>query len=86
MPSVVISSAQFPLQQISSSRLLVLVWFHIQAVPAFWSFTWTNLLRRRVLYWVAVGLGISMGYHRLHTHRGFKTYKCSSISSRSAAR
>jgi stearoyl-CoA desaturase (delta-9 desaturase) len=27
------------------------------------------------LYCVAGGLGISMGYHRLHTHRGFKTYK-----------
>jgi stearoyl-CoA desaturase (delta-9 desaturase) len=24
---------------------------------------------------MAVGLGISMGYHRLHTHRGFKTSK-----------
>jgi stearoyl-CoA desaturase (delta-9 desaturase) len=28
-----------------------------------------------VLHWLAVGIGISMGYHRLHTHRGFKTYK-----------
>ena len=26
------------------------------------------------------GFGISMGYHRLHTHRGFKTYKPSSTS------
>ena len=24
------------------------------------------------LYWVATGLGISMGYHRLHTHRSYK--------------
>ena len=53
----------------------VLVWFHVQAVAAFWSFTWTNLAVALVLYWVAVGLGISMGYHRLHTHRGFKTSK-----------
>jgi stearoyl-CoA desaturase (delta-9 desaturase) len=50
----------------------VLVWFHVQAVAAFFSFTWTNLIVAAVLYWVAVGLGISMGYHRLHTHRGFK--------------
>jgi fatty-acid desaturase len=52
---------------------IVLVWFHVQAIAAFFSFTWTNLIVAAVLYWVAVGLGISMGYHRLHTHRGFKT-------------
>ena len=54
---------------------VVLVWFHIQALAAFWSFTWTHLFVAVFLYWVAIGLGISMGYHRLHTHRGFKTFK-----------
>src|SRR5215210_9436449 len=54
---------------------IVLVWFHIQAVAAFWTFSWTNLMVAAFLYWVAIGLGISMGYHRLHTHRGFKTSK-----------
>jgi stearoyl-CoA desaturase (delta-9 desaturase) len=53
----------------------VLVWFHVQAIAAFFSFTWTNLIVAAVLYWMAIGLGISMGYHRLHTHRGFKTSK-----------
>ena len=24
-----------------------------------------------VLYWMTIGLGISLGYHRLHTHRSF---------------
>ena len=28
-----------------------------------------------VLHWLAVGFGISLGYHRLHTHRGYKTSK-----------
>ena len=28
-----------------------------------------------MLHWLAVGFGISLGYHRLHTHRGFKTSK-----------
>jgi fatty-acid desaturase len=51
----------------------VLVIFHVLAVTALFQFTWTNLIVAGVLYWVAVGLGISMGYHRLHTHRGFKT-------------
>jgi stearoyl-CoA desaturase (delta-9 desaturase) len=54
---------------------VVLIWFHIQAVAAFFTFTWTNLITAVVLYWIAGGWGISMGYHRLHTHRGFKTYK-----------
>ena len=52
-----------------------MVVFHVLAVAAFWFFTWTNLVVALVLYWMAVGFGISMGYHRLHTHRGFKTSK-----------
>ena len=46
-----------------------------RAVAAFWFFSWTNLLVALVLHWMAVGFGISLGYHRLHTHRGFKTSK-----------
>ena len=61
--------------KLSVLTCVVLVWFHIQALAAFWSFSWTNLAVALVLYWVSVGLGISMGYHRLHTHRGFKTFK-----------
>ena len=61
--------------KLSVLTFIVLAWFHIQAVAAFWSFTWTNLAVSTFLYWVAGGLGISMGYHRLHTHRGFKTYR-----------
>jgi fatty-acid desaturase len=55
--------------------VVVLVIFHVLAVVALFQFSWANLLAAAVLYWVAVGLGISMGYHRLHTHRGFKTPK-----------
>jgi fatty-acid desaturase len=53
----------------------ILIWFHIQAAVALFQFTWTNFYTALALYYVTVGLGISMGYHRLHTHRGFKTYK-----------
>src|SRR5688500_19277077 len=52
-----------------------MVVFHVLAVAAFWFFSWQNLVVALVLHWMAVGLGISMGYHRLHTHRGFKTPK-----------
>ena len=50
-----------------------MVAFHALAIAAFWYFSWTNLLVALVLHWLAVGFGISLGYHRLHTHRGFRT-------------
>jgi stearoyl-CoA desaturase (delta-9 desaturase) len=52
-----------------------MVLFHVAAVSALWYFSWTNLLAAVALHWLAVGFGISLGYHRLHTHRGYKTSK-----------
>jgi fatty-acid desaturase len=49
--------------------------FHVGAIAAFFFFSWTNVLVALVLHWMAVGFGISLGYHRLHTHRGYKTSK-----------
>ncbi|MSO30359.1 MAG: acyl-CoA desaturase [Acidobacteria bacterium] len=54
---------------------IVFAWFHVQAIRALFDFSWPRLGVLVVLYWVAGGLGITMGYHRLHTHRGFKTPK-----------
>src|SRR4029453_4365994 len=75
MSSVVLHSSRSRYSKLSIVTCIVLAWFHVQAGAAFWSFRWTNLLVAAALYWVAIGLGISMGYHRLHTHRGFKTSK-----------
>jgi fatty-acid desaturase len=75
MSSVASRSARSRYSKLSVITCVVLVWFHIQAIAALWSFSWANLFVAVALYWVAVGLGISMGYHRLHTHRGFKSYK-----------
>jgi len=52
--------------------IVVLVALHIGAVAALFMFSWHVLLAAALLYWVGVGLGISMGYHRLHTHRSYK--------------
>src|SRR3954467_9278470 len=52
-----------------------MVLFHVAAISAFWFFSWTNVITAIVLHWFAVGFGISLGYHRLHTHRGYKTSK-----------
>ena len=53
----------------------VMIAFHVGAVAALFTFTWANLFVALVLHWMAVGFGISLGYHRLHTHRGYKTSK-----------
>jgi stearoyl-CoA desaturase (delta-9 desaturase) len=35
-------------------------------------FNWHALAVTLFLYWMCTGLGISMGYHRLHTHRSYQ--------------
>jgi stearoyl-CoA desaturase (delta-9 desaturase) len=49
--------------------------FHLLAIPALFMFSWKALLFAVALWWVAGSLGIGMGYHRLLTHRGYKTPK-----------
>jgi stearoyl-CoA desaturase (delta-9 desaturase) len=49
--------------------------FHIGAVVALFNFAWKPFWVAVFLWWVAGGLGIGMGYHRLLTHRGYKTPK-----------
>ncbi|HUS05727.1 MAG TPA: fatty acid desaturase [Bryobacteraceae bacterium] len=46
--------------------------FHIGAVAAFFFVTWQAVVVAALLYWLAIGGGIGMGYHRLHTHRSYK--------------
>jgi fatty-acid desaturase len=51
---------------------VVLVLFHIGAIAALFMFSWPRLAAAVALYWISVGFGISLGYHRLHTHRSFR--------------
>jgi len=46
--------------------------FHLGAIAALFLFSWRVFAASVALYWLATGLGISMGYHRLHTHRSYK--------------
>ena len=46
--------------------------FHVGAVAALFMFNWHAFAVAIFLYWMCTGLGISMGYHRLHTHRSYK--------------
>ncbi|MGI9470546.1 MAG: acyl-CoA desaturase [Rubripirellula sp.] len=47
---------------------------HLVVLTAPWTFTWTGLIVMFVLHWVTGSLGICLGYHRLLTHTGMKTY------------
>jgi fatty-acid desaturase len=48
---------------------------HVGAVAALFFFTWNALFIAIFLYWLTCGLGVGIGYHRLLTHRSFKTPK-----------
>jgi len=49
--------------------------FHVGAVAALFFIDYGAMLAALILYVVAGMLGIGMAYHRLLTHRGYKTYK-----------
>lgn len=59
-------------QGLNWTTTLVLALVHIGAIAALFMFSWKAFATAVFLYWVATGLGISMGYHRLHTHRSYK--------------
>ena len=61
-----------PVNWLTSSFL---IFFHIGAVAALFMFSWKAFFITFALYWMAIGFGIGMGYHRLHTHRSYKVPK-----------
>src|SRR5580704_2521290 len=42
--------------------------FHIGALAALFLFSWQALVITVVLYFMAINMGVGMGYHRLLTH------------------
>ena len=59
-------------QRLNWPTTLVLVILHLGAGAALFMFSWRDLAVTLFLLWFATGLGISMGYHRLHTHRSYQ--------------
>ena len=59
-------------QGLNTFTACFLVFLHVGAVAALFMFSWKALAVAAILYYVTIGLGISMGYHRLHTHRSYK--------------
>ncbi|HEX8140048.1 MAG TPA: fatty acid desaturase [Pyrinomonadaceae bacterium] len=56
-------------------NIIFLSVFHLGAVGALFVFTWQALFVSIFLWWLTMSLGIGVGYHRLLTHRGYKTPK-----------
>ena len=59
-------------QRLNWFTALVLVVLHIGAVAALFMTNWKVVGASVFLYWMTIQLGISLGYHRLHTHRSYK--------------
>jgi stearoyl-CoA desaturase (delta-9 desaturase) len=49
--------------------------FHVGAIAALLMFEWKAVAVAALLYWLAIGCGIGMGYHRLLTHRSYEVPK-----------
>ncbi len=62
-------------EPISAVTTFFMAAFHVGAIAALFFFSWKALFLAAFLWWVSGSLGIGMGYHRLLTHRGYKTYK-----------
>jgi fatty-acid desaturase len=54
---------------------IFMVAFHIGAIAALFFFSWGAVITAAILYIFAINMGIGMGYHRLLTHRGYRTPK-----------
>ena len=54
---------------------IFMIIFHAGAIAALFMLSWPAIIASLVLWWVSGSLGVGMGFHRLLTHRGFKTPK-----------
>jgi stearoyl-CoA desaturase (delta-9 desaturase) len=60
---------------VSWGTTIIMAAYHAGAVAALFFFSWKALALAVILTYVAGSFGIGMGYHRLLTHRGYKTRK-----------
>jgi fatty-acid desaturase len=60
---------------ISWNTSIFMILFHVGAVAALFMLSWRAIPVALVLWWISGSLGVGMGFHRLLTHRGYKTPK-----------
>ena len=66
---------KFSWKGVSWKNAIALAALHLAAVAALFFFTWLHLVLFLAVWFVSLCPGIGVGYHRLLTHLGFKTYK-----------
>jgi stearoyl-CoA desaturase (delta-9 desaturase) len=54
---------------------IFMIIFHVGAIAALFMLSWKAVAVALVLRWISGSLGVGMGFHRLLTHRGYKTPK-----------
>jgi len=69
------TTSKHPARGINWHTTIFMALFHVGAVAALFMFNWKALVASVVLWWVTASLGVGMGFHRLLTHRGYKTPK-----------
>lgn len=74
-PKTYISSNPNKSGAISWNTTIFMILFHIGAVAALFMLSWRAIPIALVLWWISGSLGVGMGFHRLLTHRGYKTPK-----------
>jgi len=62
-------------QPVNWPTTIALAILHVGAIAGLFFTTWRSVLVAAFLYWLTIGLGISLGYHRLHTHRSYRIAK-----------
>src|SRR5579863_3143297 len=73
MDQVNLEQIATPDDKINWTTATFMVLFHLGAVAALFFFTWTALFVAAFLWWLSTSLGVGVCYHRLLTHRGYKT-------------
>lgn len=66
------SCVQSAINRPNWATIIVITLLHIAAVGALFFFSWRSFAVAVFLYWMLTCFGISMGYHRLLTHRSYK--------------
>jgi len=60
---------------INWKNVTIILFFHLAAIPALFTFSWPNLAALLIGNWIVGSLGVGLGWHRLLTHRSFSAPK-----------
>jgi fatty-acid desaturase len=75
MPSVILKSVPKWWRRFDTGNVVGILLIHVLSIGAFFTFSWSGLILCLVFSFLTACLGITLGYHRLFTHRSFQTIK-----------